>query len=107
MVALQLGFKAFDFHELLCHFIAMRAGLYLQHGLQVSLVDTTFIPDDKLPSDLVHAACGAALAMWLRGAPYRVVCVAIDRPMFWLYGRSEYAGIDSLRGARIAGFPSI
>lgn len=107
MAALQLGFKAFDIHELLCHFMAMHTGLYERRGLRVTLVDTTFMPDDKLPTNLVQAACGAALAAWLWGAPYQVVCVATDRPLFWLYGRAGYAGIDALRGARIAGFPSI
>jgi ABC-type nitrate/sulfonate/bicarbonate transport system substrate-binding protein len=106
MAPLELGFKAFDMHELLCHFIAVRAGLYVQHGLRVTLVDTTFTRDDKLPSNRVHAACGTALVMWLRGAPIQVVFVATDRPLFWVYGRSGARTTNALKGALIAGFPS-
>ena len=42
MTTVQLGFKAFDAHELLCHFIAAKAGLYQRHRLQIELVDITF-----------------------------------------------------------------
>lgn len=107
MMRAYLGFKAFDPHELLCHFVARRAGLYARHGVEVTLVDTTFLPDDKLPGDTLHAACGAALAAWLQGAPYRVVLAAVDRPMFWLHAAPGFADVAALSGKRIAGYPAI
>ena len=76
-----LGFKAFDPHELLCHFVAAEGGLYSRHGIRVRLVDITFVPDAELPAELFQVSCGAALAGALQGNGQRVVFVATDRPM--------------------------
>lgn len=46
----RLGFKAFDPHELLCHFLAEHSGYYRDAGLQVELSDITFTPDTELPA---------------------------------------------------------
>lgn len=105
MTTVHLGFKAFDLHELACHFIARHAGLYAARDLEVRLLDTNFIPDEQLPPRTFHAACGAALVAWLKGARIRVVFVACDRPMFWLIGRPEIAARGSLAGLNIAGYP--
>lgn len=105
MERVHLGFKAFDMHELLCHFVAREAGLYQRAGLEVRLLDTTFIPDERLPDRNFQVACGAALMSWLQGTSYRVVMTAVDRPMFWLYARPGIAGLQALTGERIAGFP--
>jgi hypothetical protein len=104
MITVHLGFKAFDPHELACHFVARRAGLYAARGLEVRLLDTTFIPDEQLPPRTFHAACTAALHAWLRGAPMKVVFVACDRPMFWLVGRAGALAPEH-PGCRIAGYP--
>ena len=102
-----LAYKAYDIHELLCHAIADAAGLYARAGVSVKLLDATFTPDDALPENTFHAACGAALASFLTGQQRKVVFVACDRPMFWLYGRP---GIDSVAGlaqGRVATFPDV
>jgi hypothetical protein len=49
MTTITLGFKAFDPHELLCHFVADMAGLYRRESLQVELADITFIPIPNSP----------------------------------------------------------
>jgi|GEM_PF-1359496 len=111
MTDVVLGFKAFDIHELLCHFVAKEAGLYEQQGLNVKLVDTNFAADQALPELFFSTACGAALAGWLNGTPQKVIFVATDRPLFWLYGRDGLCDKDapeSLQGlshCRIAGYP--
>ena len=105
MESVTLGFKACDAHELSCHFVARQAGLYRQRGLDVRLVDTTFLGDADLPQHTFHAACGAALTAWLRGADVRVVFVAAERPMFWIYGQPELRGLDELADTTVAGFP--
>jgi hypothetical protein len=102
-----LGFKAFDLHELLCHFVADRAGLYDRQGIQVQLLDSTFITPEKLPPVYFQVACGAALAEWVSGLARKVVFVATDKPMFWLHGRAAISGLGDLAGASIAGFPDI
>jgi hypothetical protein len=101
--SIGLGFKSFDVHELACHFVARHTGLYARHGLDVALADTTFGATDRPP--LFSAACGAALCEWLGGADNEVVFVAAERPMFWLYARSDARGLDDLAGKAIAGYP--
>ena len=105
MTAVTLGFKAFDAHELLCHFIAVEAGFYARHGLQVELVDITFVADADLPGNWFQASCGAALSSAVRGRQQRVVLVAADKPMFWIYSRPDLKRIEDLRGVRLATFP--
>ncbi len=104
----ELGFKAFDLHELLLHLVARRLGIYDRHGLSVGLRDTTFLPDHELPKTLFSAACGSALVASLKGGNRQiVVLVAIDRPLFWLYAREGATTLSRLRGERLAVYPSI
>jgi hypothetical protein len=105
MVSIHLGFKAFDLHELACHFVARHAGLYTARGLDVHLLETTFLADEQLPPRTFQAACTAALIAWLRGAPVRVVFVACDRPMFWLVGRAGATLSEVAHSGRIASYP--
>ena len=107
MTDIYLGFNAFDVHELLCHGIAETGGLYRAAGLRVKLLDTTFVPDEALPENTFHAACGAALASFLSGCKRKVVFVACDRPMFWLYGRPGIESITELAQGRVATFPEV
>jgi hypothetical protein len=76
MTSIHLAFKAFDVHELLCHFLAESEGLYANAKLSVTLLDWTFIPDGELPANTFQAACGAALGAFLRGERRKVVYVA-------------------------------
>lgn len=102
-----LGLKAFDIHELLTHFVAQTSGYYQQQSLDVSLLDTTFIPDEQLPNNTFHAACGAALLNYVSGKPYKVVLVNTDYPMFWLYSRTGVKELSILANARIASYPGL
>ena len=102
-----LAYKAYDLHELLCHAIADAAGIYARAGLSVKLLDSTFTPDDALPENTFHAACGAALASFLAGQQRKVVFVACDRPMFWLYARAGIDSVAKLSRGRVATFPDV
>lgn len=106
MRTIRLGFKAFDPHELLCHFIAAKAGLYERAGLHVDLTDITFAPEE-LPPETPQVSCGAALMSALKGQPQRIVFVATDRPMFWLYGLREIAAVADLKDRRVATYPPV
>ena len=104
MKTVECGIKAFDIHELLCHFVARRYGFYESAGLDVRLLDTSFTPDDRLPdANYFQVACGAALLS--RNVRFRVVLAAVTRPMFWLYGTAGIGAIEQLAGKRIANFP--
>lgn len=107
MTAVTLGFKAFDAHELLCHFVAVKAGLYQKNQLQVDLVDITFIAETELPGHWFQASCGAALASAVKGIPQRVVFVAVDKPMFWVYADPGIKSVAELKNKRLATFPAI
>jgi len=100
----QIAFKAFDCHELLLHAVAAELDLYREAGLEVRLVDSTFIAEDALPEATFHAACAAALAGFLRGGTLRAVFLACTHPMFWLYGRPGLTALKELEGAQIASF---
>ena len=106
MKTIQFGFKAFDPHELLCHFIASEAGLYSRENLQVELVDITFIEDSDLPKDMFQVSCGAALSSALRGKAQRILFIATDKPMFWIYSRNEIKSLQQLKNATLAPSPT-
>ena len=107
MTTVQVGFKAFDPHELLCHFIAVNAGLYKRENIDVELIDISFIADTELPSHVCQVSCGAALGSALRGIPQRILFVATDKPMFWIYSNNEIKSLGELAGSKIATFPAI
>jgi ABC-type nitrate/sulfonate/bicarbonate transport system substrate-binding protein len=107
MTAITLGFKAFDAHELLCHFVAVKAGLYQKQNLQVELADITFMPETELPRQWFQASCGAALASAVKGIPQRVVFVATDQPMFWMVADRSIKTVGELKNKRIASFPAV
>jgi ABC-type nitrate/sulfonate/bicarbonate transport system substrate-binding protein len=102
------GIKAFDVHELFCHFLARRLGFYDDEGLRVRVVDVTFTPDDRLPQEsYFQVACGAAYLGRREGFPFKVLLAAATRPMFWLHARPEIEAIEELRGRRVATYPSV
>lgn len=104
MKTVECGIKAFDIHELLCHFVAVRCGFYESAGLDVRLADTSFIPDDRLPeANYFQVACAAALLS--RNVRFRVFLAAVARPMFWLYAVEGIKSVEQLAGKRIATFP--
>ncbi len=107
MTTLQLGFKAFDPHELLCHFVAVETGLYKRENLQIELVDITFIPDTELPKQMFQASCGAALSSALKGIPQQIIFVATDKPMFWIVSSADITTLAQLKSHKIATFPLI
>ena len=106
MIPVTLGFKAYDAHELLCHFVAFSAGLYQRDRLHVELADITFIADTELPLHFFQASCGAALAAALKGLGQQIVFVAVDRPMFWIYARAPLQDLSSLAHRKISTFPA-
>ncbi|MBA3246009.1 MAG: hypothetical protein H0T61_12655, partial [Actinobacteria bacterium] len=99
---LELGFKAFDPHELLPHFVARRRGFYAEEDVEVRLVDIALRPD--VPPPPAQVSCGAAALAVAAGAPARIVFVACAAPLFWLYG----CGVEPLAdGARVAAYPEL
>jgi NitT/TauT family transport system substrate-binding protein len=108
MTEVECGIKAFDVHELFCHFLAERLGFYADESLSVRVVDVTFTPDERLPQrNYFQVACGAAYLGRREGFPFKVVLAAATRPMFWLHARPEIESIEALRGKRVATYPPV
>lgn len=103
--SIALGFRAFDIHELLVHFLARDLGFYAENGLEVVLRDLTFLPEDTPGIDFT-VACAAALMGWAKGIRRKVVFVATDHPMFWLHSVARITRVADLKGARIAAYPA-
>lgn len=102
------GIKAFDIHELVCHLLAKRLGFYADEDLDVRVIDVTFTPDDKLPTEnYFQVACGAAYLGRREGFAFKVLFAATARPMFWLHARSGIDSIEQLAGKRLASYPSV
>lgn len=92
----ELGFRAYDPHELLPHVLATRLGFYKREGVDVRLRDLTF--DDR---PALQVSCGAALFARIRGDPLQIALVACRRPLFWVVAREP--GVK-LENARIASY---
>lgn len=108
MAEVECGIKAYDVHELYCHFLAERLGYYADEALRVRVIDVTFTPDEKLPQrSYFQVACGAAYLGRREGFPFKVVLAAATRPMFWLHARPEIDSIEALRGRRVATYPPV
>lgn len=108
MIEFECGIKAFDVHELLCHYVAKRLGFYAEEGLDVVVRDRTFTPDGELPqSSYFQVACGAAFLGRRQGAPFTVLLACCDRPMFWLHGAPDVERVEDLRGARVASYAPV
>ncbi|MBI4445070.1 MAG: ABC transporter substrate-binding protein [Acidobacteria bacterium] len=101
---LQLGFKAYDPHELLPHFVARNLGYYRDFGLSYRLRDITHLDENDLPEDLISFACGSALMGALKESGRKIVLVSTIHPMFWLYGHGVSELFD-LVGKQVAGYP--
>jgi hypothetical protein len=101
VTTVRLGFRAFDPHELLVHFVAHRAGLYRHAVVEVQLVD---LRAGEAPHD-ASCACGTALFQALEGAPVEILLVASAAPLFWLYCRDSRLDRSGRDGARIATYP--
>lgn len=108
MIEVECGVKAFDVHELLCHYVARDLGYYEEEGLRVSVRDRTFTPDEALPqTSYFQVACGAAFLGRRAGHPFKVVFAACTRPMFWLYGAAGVEQVEELAGGRIGAHPAV
>ena len=84
--------------------VARDRGYYRQEGLDAQLI--------VMPSALgtqallggnvkFSTAGGAGLLPILRGAPIRFMFTTFNRPMFWLYTRSDIRSVENLKGKKV------
>jgi len=102
MTEVECGIKAFDVHELYCHFLAERLGFYADEALAVRVVDVTFTPDERLPQrNYFQVACGAAYLGRREGFPFKVVLAAEFVRTCLVPREGAIETIEELRGSGI------
>ena len=84
--------------------LARDRGYYRQEGLDVQLV---LIPSALgmqalLAGNIKFSTTGGAGTLpILRGAPVKFVFTTFNRPMFWLYAKSEIRTVENLKGKKV------
>jgi NitT/TauT family transport system substrate-binding protein len=84
--------------------VARDRGYYRQEGLDAQLI----VMPSALGTQAVlggnvkfSTAGGAGLLPILRGAPIRFMFTTFNRPMFWLYSRSDIRSVENLKGKKV------
>jgi len=84
--------------------VARDRGYYRQEGLDAQLiVMPSALGTQALLGGNVQfsTAGGAGLLPILRGAPIRFMFTTFNRPMFWLYSRSDIRSVENLKGKKV------
>ena len=90
-------------HAVLAFSTSRDKGYYRDEGLEVELILMSApIASRALLSGDVEVATvgGAGLPPLLSGAPLRFVFTTYNRPMFWLFGKSEIRNVKELKGKK-------
>jgi NitT/TauT family transport system substrate-binding protein len=91
-------------HAVLAFTTSRDKGYYRDEGLEVELILMSApIASRALLSGDVEVATvgGAGLPPVLSGAPLRFLFTTYNRPMFWLFGKSEIRSLKELKGRRV------
>jgi ABC-type nitrate/sulfonate/bicarbonate transport system substrate-binding protein len=91
-------------HAVLAFSTSRDKGYYREEGLDVELILMSApIASRALVSGDVEAATvgGAGLPPVLSGAPLRFVFTTYNRPMFWLFTKSEIRSVKELKGKKV------
>src|SRR5258706_6767513 len=84
--------------------VARERGYFREEGLDVQLiVMPSAIGTQALIGGNVKFSTvgGAALLPTLRGAPLRFLFTTFNRPMFWLYAKSDIRSVEALKGKKV------
>jgi NitT/TauT family transport system substrate-binding protein len=84
--------------------VARERGYFREEGMDVQLiVMPSAIGTQALIGGNVKFSTvgGAALLPMLRGAPLRFLFTTFNRPMFWLYAKSDIRSIEALKGKKV------
>lgn len=88
----------------LVFFTAKQKGFYKEEGLDVDLIQMTGTLSNLalMTSEVEFTSVPtAAMTANLRGANLRVLFATFERPLFWLYARSDIRDVKSIRGKKV------
>src|SRR4030095_13063467 len=91
-------------HAVLAFTTTRDKGYYREDGVEVELILMSApIAGPALVGGDVEVATvgGAGLPPVLSGAPLRFVFTTYNRPMFWLFGKSEIRSVKELKGKKV------
>lgn len=84
--------------------VARDRGYFREEGIDVQLVGMpSAVGTQALIGGNVKFSTigGAALLPMLRGAPLRYLFTTFNRPMFWLYAKSDIRSVEALKGKKV------
>ena len=84
---------------------AKEKGYYKEEGLDVELIwmSAPVAAQALLGGNVEFATVsGSAIPAILGGAPMRFLFTSFNRPMFWLFAKSEIEGVKALKGKKVA-----
>jgi NitT/TauT family transport system substrate-binding protein len=101
MHIIDLTYAGLGIHEELVAYAADQQNYYRQEGVHVALRDGRAWDGERFRGTPTIGLGRAALARITDGAPWTVLCVNTDRPLFWLLARDAYPSAGELKGRRI------
>jgi NitT/TauT family transport system substrate-binding protein len=107
MRELEFAYVGLGAHEEVVYSVAAELGYYHDEGVNVSIQDGVRWDDDRLRHAAAVGLGRTLLIRLLRGAPWAMLCVNTERPMFWLMARADFSDISELRGRRVAMHPPL
>jgi len=107
MRELDFAYVGLGVHEEVVYSIAAELGYYADEGVAVSIRDGVRWDDDRLRQAAVVGLGRTLLIRLLAGAPWTMLCVNTEHPLFWLMARSESSDVSELRGRRVAMHPAL
>jgi NitT/TauT family transport system substrate-binding protein len=84
--------------------VARDRGYYREEGLDVQLIvmPAAVAIQALIGGNIKFATVGGAgLLPTLRGAPIRFLFTTFNRPMFWLYAKSDIRSVEALKGRKV------
>lgn len=88
-------------HEELVAYVADQENYYADEGVHVALRDGCAWDDQRVRGAATIGLGRAVLARVSGGAPWTVLCVNTERPLFWLLARATFASVEDLKGRRV------
>ena len=89
MRKLEFAYVGLGAHEEVVYSVAAELGYYNDEGVNVSIQDGVRWDDDRLRHAAAVGLGRTLLIRLLDGAPWAMLCVNTERPLFWLMARAN------------------
>ena len=107
MRELDFGYVGLGVHEEVVYSVAEELAYYAEEGVSVALLAAVRWDDERLRHAAIVGLGRTVLIRLLDGAPWTMLCVNTEHPLFWFMARPEFADMSELRGRRVAMHPRL